>query len=191
MPASHIGQPRGQGPLWAMLRTWGVWAGVGRLQMSWAGAHPDCRQLRRVPELPRGREGRHHVRARQERSRRTLAVSVPGGTAHLPRARGGPVASPRFPLMGGAYFQTEARGPGTGHRAWADQAAVTGVELGVNAVGGRELGPAQRGRCPIPPIADGNPGRRGRLVRGQTPRTQSSDARASQFVPVCAGLPWV
>ena len=43
-----------------------------------------------------------------------LAVSVPGGTARLPRARGGPVASPRFPLMGGAYFQTEARGPGTG-----------------------------------------------------------------------------
>ena len=114
MRASHIGQPRGQGPLWAMVRTWGVWAGADRLQMSWAGARPDCGQLRRVPELPRGRAGRHHVQARQERSHRTLVMSVPGGTARLPRAGGSPVASPRFRLTGGAYFQAEARGQGTG-----------------------------------------------------------------------------
>ena len=115
MRASHIGQPRGQGPLWAMVRTWGVWAGADRLQMSWAGARPDCGQLRRVPELPRGRAGRHHVQARQERSHRTLVMSVPGGTARLPRAGGGPVASPRFRLTGGAYFQAEARGQGQSH----------------------------------------------------------------------------
>lgn len=105
---------QGSGPPWAVLRTRGVWAGGGRLWMSWAGGRPDCGRLRRVPALPRGRAGQHQVRARQERSRRTLAVSMPRGTARLPCAGGGPVASPHFPLMRGACSQTEASGLGTG-----------------------------------------------------------------------------
>lgn len=56
----------------------------------------------------------------------------------------------------------------------------------MNSVDGMELGLARRGRHSIPPIADGNPGRRGRLVRGQTSRTQLRCTCKSVHTRVCA-----